>query len=125
LMDEWSVFSAASINDVRNRQTKQIVKGDTGISRESFKWGASYTSSHGLTVSLQGAYNRWSSSPGDANDRKPIFDAHLSQQFPHLFPHVDLEIFLNIYNITNSQYWSDPVFPLAGRRFEGGASLSF
>jgi hypothetical protein len=38
---------------------------------------------------------------------------------------VDLELFLNLYNLTNSKYWSSPTFPLPERYFEGGVSVSF
>lgn len=121
----WSVFAAADFNDVRNEQTKKIVRGDPGMSRESFKWGSTYTSSFGLKGSLEGRYNRWSSDPGQANDRKPIFDLKLTQDFKNIRKDIDLDVFFNVYNLTNSSYWADPTFPLPGRYVEGGVRLSF
>lgn len=124
LTPRWDIFTAGSFNDVRNAQTDMLVR-DAGIARQSFKWGSSYEWPCGLKVSLQGYYNRWASSPGQANDRKPVFDARLSEKIPDIVRDVDLEIFFNIYNLTNSKYWSSPVFPLSERSFEGGVSLSF
>jgi len=127
----WSVFTAADFNDVRNEQTGQIVGGDPGMARESFKWGSSYTLPFGLKANLEGRYNRWSSErgsdgmPGDANDRKPIFDLKLTQDIKNIHKGIDLQIFFNVYNLTNSSYWSDPTFPLPGRYVEGGASVGF
>jgi vitamin B12 transporter len=121
----WSVFTAADFNDVRNEQTHKIVRGDPGMSRESFKGGSSYVLPFGLKVALEGRYNRWSSDPGQANDRKPIFDLKLTQDFKNIRPGLDLEIFFNVYNLTNSSYWSDPTFPLPGRNVEGGVTVSF
>jgi outer membrane receptor protein involved in Fe transport len=95
------------------------------MSRESFKGGSSYVLPFGLKVALEGRYNRWSSDPGQANDRKPIFDLKLTQDFKNIRPGLDLEIFFNVYNLTNSSYWSDPTFPLPGRNVEGGVTVSF
>jgi outer membrane receptor protein involved in Fe transport len=124
LTKQWSLFTAADFNDVRNAQTDEIVR-DAGIARESFKWGASYTSSFGQTANLEARYSRWSSMPGMANDRKPILDLKLTQDFKHLPKDINMQIFFNIYNLTNSSYWSDPTFPLPGRHVEGGVSIKF
>ncbi len=124
ISDQWSLFTAAAFNDVRNVQDKTIVR-DAGITRENFKWGSSYSWPCGLTVHLEGYYNRWSSTPEQANDRKPIWDGRLTEDIHNIFPDVDMELFLNLYNISNSKYWSSPTFPLPGRYVEGGMSLSF
>jgi len=121
---QWSIFTAADFNDVRNVQTKKIVR-DAGIARESFKWGSSYSWAYGFKVSLEGYYNRWSSSPGQANDRKPIFDVHLTENIRNVFRNMDMEIFFNLYNINNSKYWSSPTYPSPGRYVEGGVAVSF
>ena len=65
ILKQWSVFTAADFNDVRNEQTREIVRGNAGagMARESFKWGSSYTFPFGLKVNLDGRYNRWSSDP--------------------------------------------------------------
>ena len=120
----WTVFTAADFNDVRNEQTHKIVR-DEGIARESFKWGSSYAWPFGFKVNLDGRYNRWSSTPGMANDRKPIFDLKLTQDFKNIRKDIDLGVFFNVYNLTNSSYWSNPAFPLPGRYVEGGLTVSF
>jgi len=124
LTQEWRIFSGASFNDVRDEATKQIIR-DEGIARESFKWGVSRSWAFGLKASLEGYYNRWSSQPGDANDRKPIFDLKLTQDLKNIYKKVDAQIFFDLYNLTNSNYWADPSFPLPGRHVEGGVSVSF
>lgn len=121
---QWSIYTAVDFNDVINEETKTIVR-DAGIARQSFKWGTSYLWPCGFKASLEGYYNRWSSDPGQANDRKPIFDVHLTQKFRNVFRNIDMEIFFNVYNIDNSKYWSSPTYPLPGRSVEGGVSFKF
>jgi len=121
---QWSIFIAGDFNDVVNEETNRIFR-DTGVARQSFKWGTSYQWPCGFKVSLEGYYNRWGTSAGEPNDRKPIFDVHLTQDIDHVMPDVDTEIFFNVYNITNSSYWSSPTFPLPGRYVEGGVSVKF
>ncbi|MBI4309014.1 MAG: TonB-dependent receptor [Candidatus Omnitrophica bacterium] len=122
--ERWRSFAAATFNDVRDVQTKKIVR-DAGTARESFKWGSSYAWPFGLTFYLQGYYNRWSSSPDQAKDHRPIFDIRLNQNIPDVLRDVDMEIFFNLYNITNSQHLSSPTYPLPGRYVEGGVSVNF
>lgn len=122
---EWDVYASGAFNDVKNTQTKQIVR-DQGIARQSFTLGTHYAAQNGFGFNLYGYYNRWSSSPSSQpNDRKFIFDTRLTKRFKNATRLGSVQIFLNIYNITNSKYWSSITFPSPRRYFEGGLSLEF
>ncbi|MBU4333201.1 MAG: TonB-dependent receptor, partial [Candidatus Omnitrophica bacterium] len=122
--DDLSFYGSGAFNDVENRETKQTVR-DSGIARQSFNLGGKYENDKGFGVDLYGYYNRWSSDPDQANDRKFIFDAKFKQEFKDINENVDFELFFNIYNLANSKYWSDPTYSLPKRYFEGGFSLNF
>ena len=122
--DDLTLYGGGAFTDVKNRETNEIVR-DADIARQSFSLGANYKNKGGLEINLHGYYNRWSSNPGDANDRKFIFDANFSQKFKNKKDNLEMELFLNIYNLTNSKYWSNPTYPLPKRYFEGGMSLEF
>lgn len=122
--DNLTLFTGGAFNDVENRETKATVR-DADIARQSFSLGGTYENGVGFLFNLYGRYNRWSSEPCQANDRKFIFDARISQEFKDVKDNVDLEVFLNIHNLTNSKYWSNPTYPLPKRYFEGGFSLKF
>ncbi len=122
---EWDIYTSGAFNDVKNSQTKQIVR-DQGIARQSFTLGTHYAAKNGFSFNLYGYYNRWSSDPSlQANDRKFIFDTRLTKEFKNVAPLGSVQIFLNIYNIANSKYWSSITFPSPQRYFEGGLSLKF
>ena len=121
----WTLFAGGAFNHSVNRTTGQIVRGN-GSTRQSFTWGAQYKTQGGLGVNFYGYYKRWdSSAAAEPNDRKPIFDLKITQDLRHLCASADVQLFLNIHNITNSKYWSDISYPLPGRYFEGGFSLQF
>ena len=122
--DELTIYGSGAFNDVENRETKQTVR-DSGIARQSFILGSKYQNDKGFGFDLYGYYNRWSSDPDQANDRKFMFDAKFRQKFKDVKENIDLELFLNIYNLANSKYWSDPTYPLPKRYFEGGVTLYF
>lgn len=126
LSDALSFDASGAFNNVRNAQTGNIVR-DQGIARESFRIGTHYRNArHDFGLNFQGRYDRWSSDPSlRANDRKFIFDAKMTKGIVDGFKNIDVEIFLNIYNITNSKYWSSITFPLPRRYFEGGVMVKF
>jgi len=122
--DDLTLRASGAFTDVENRETRKLVR-DADIARQSFSLGANYKNEKGSGFHLYGSYRRWSADPGEANDRKFILDAKLTQEFKDVKGNIDLEIFLNIYNLTNSKYWSNPDYPLPRRYFEGGFSLKF
>ncbi|MGE0268617.1 MAG: TonB-dependent receptor plug domain-containing protein [Candidatus Omnitrophota bacterium] len=125
LNDRLSFYGSGAFNDAENRDTKATVR-DQGVARQRYTFGARYSDAHGWGANLYGTYNRWSSGASlKANDRKPIFDLKLSKRFEAVKQDLDLELFLNIHNLTNSKYWSDISFPLPERYFEGGFSVHF
>lgn len=125
LGEHVSLYGSGAFNDAENRDTKETVR-DQGVARQHYTFGARYSDGQGWGANLYGYYNRWSSSPShQANDRKPIFDLKLTKRFEEVKNEIDLELFFNIHNLTNSKYWADISFPLAERYFEGGFSIHF
>lgn len=120
----WSVYTSGEFNNPIDVQTKSLVR-DASINREAFKWGTHYKTDFGFGANLEGYYSQSLAAPSQANDRKPMFDIRLTQDFKDVYKNTDLEIYLNLHNITNSKYWLDPSFPYPGRYIEGGFSLTF
>jgi len=122
---DLTITSSGAFNDVENRQTRETVR-DSGIARQSYKVGVQYAAPYDYHIYLSGYYNRWSSSNSlQPNDRKFLLDAKVVKKFLDSNGDSDLELFLNIYNVTNSSYWSSITFPLPRRYFEGGVTLKF
>ncbi|MFH2138984.1 MAG: TonB-dependent receptor plug domain-containing protein [Candidatus Omnitrophota bacterium] len=114
-----NIFCSGGFNDIENRQTQQTVKG-AGAARQTFQMGIDYKNLQGLRFVLKGYYKRWNQLAWALpNDRKMLFDAKISQQIK------DITFFLNVFNITNSSYWSDNYFPDPERYFEAGISLDW
>ncbi len=125
LSPEWQIYGNAGFNHSVNRTTRQIVRGN-GTARQSFQLGVQYKHDKGFGCHLLGSYNRWDSVPSqEPNDRKPVFDLKVTQDFKRIFHHTDVQFFVHVYNIANSKYWSDISFPDPERYFEGGFVLSF
>jgi len=120
-----TLYGSGAFNDVQNKTTGEQVR-DAGIARQKFTFGSRYKNPNGFGFNLLGYYNRWSSPASqEPNDRKPIFDLKLTKEFKDVKKDVNVETFLNIYNLTNSKYWSNISFPLPKRYFEGGFSVKF
>lgn len=113
-----SVFAAAAFNDIEDRVTKQTQQ-DAGSPRQSFDLGLEYKSKRGFNVYLNGYYDYWNKTYDtyQPEDRKFIFDLKLTRKIKNF------TYFLNIYNLTNSKYWSDYYFPIPERYFEGGITI--
>jgi vitamin B12 transporter len=113
-------FSASgAFNDVEDRATRETVRGGVGP-RQSFDLSIEYKNKSGLRLSILSYYNRWNEPAYSySNDRKMLTDLKISQEFKNL------ALFLNIYNLSNSKYWSDYYFPYPERYFEGGMSLKW
>jgi vitamin B12 transporter len=125
MTDNVSLYGSAGFNDVKNRETGERVR-NFGMTRHKFTFGAKYQMPRGLNVHLYGYYKRWASpASAQSNDRKPIFDLKISKEFQEIVSGVNLETYLNIYNLGNSKYWSNSAFPLPKRYIEGGLSLNF
>ena len=122
--DDLTLFGSGTFTVVENRETGKIVR-DADIARQSFSLGGSYKNEGGFGFNLYGYYRRRNSDPGEGNDRKFIFDAKFTQEFKDVKDNIDLEVFLNIHNLTNSKYWSNPAYPLPERYFECGFSAKF
>lgn len=124
ISEPWSVYTSGEFNNPIDLQTKSLVR-DESVSREAFKWGTHYKTNFGFGANWEGYYSRSLAAPSQANDRKPIFDLKLTQDFKNIYKNTDLELFFNLHNIANSKYWLDPSFPYPGRYVEGGFSLTF
>ena len=126
LFKNWRVSTSAAFNDVRDGETLDRVR-DQGITRQAYKIGIHYQNDFGFYADLLSYYNRYLSGPRlQSNDRKVIVDAKFRQKLSQLIDkNVDLELFFNIHNISNSNYWSSITFPIPERYFEGGATLLF
>jgi vitamin B12 transporter len=123
--EEWRIFGSGAFNDVENRETKKTVR-DASIARQSYQFGVNYQYNDEWFMYLSGFYKRWSSAPSlEPNDRKVILDLSFRKKFKQIIKNNDVDVFLNIHNLTNSKYWSNINSPLPGRYFEGGCTLSF
>jgi len=114
-----ALFAAGAFNDEENRVTKKTARG-TGKPRQSFNLGLDYDK-NGFSFGLTGYYKRWNQSPDMLpNDRKFIFDAKASRRWGK-----NALVFLTVFNIADSSYWSDNYYPLRGRYIETGVTLSW
>jgi vitamin B12 transporter len=130
ILAELNFSAAAAFNDIKNRATGQTVKG-AGSPRQSFDLGLEYKNKPGFGFSLRGYYNRWNEEATvytdqlgqdvsvDPNDRKMLYDLKIFRDFKNIY------LFLNIYNLTNSKYWSDYYLPVHKRYFEAGITIKW
>jgi vitamin B12 transporter len=124
LNSSLTLSNTAAFNDVENRETKETVRG-IGVARQSFGTGIEYKNESGFGFLLRAYYNRWNQvASAEPNDRKVICDVRISQEIKHI-KGLDIILFLNIYNLTNSAYWADNYFPIPLRYFEGGFTLKW
>jgi vitamin B12 transporter len=124
LTHDLKTYVAGSINNPVNRATRQRIRGNGAI-LHSVGWGMNYENAALFGTNVYGHYDRWDSLPGQANDRKIIMDLQLTKKWKDLFQRFDTTLFLNVNNLTNSKYWSDPVKPSTERYFESGLTVSF
>jgi outer membrane receptor protein involved in Fe transport len=116
---QLSVTGSAAFNDVENRKTGKTVRG-IGVARQSFDIELKYKNEYGFNCTLKSYYHYWNQvADAKPNDRKFISDLRISQEIKNTRG-FSLELFLNIYNLTNSKYWADYYFPIPRRYFEGG-----
>lgn len=114
-----ALSAAGAFNDEENRVTGKTVRG-SGKPRQSFNLGLDYER-NGFTFGLTGYYKRWNQSPDMLpNDRKFIFDAKASRRWGK-----NARVFLTVYNIADSEYWSDNYYPLRGRYAETGVTFTW
>ncbi|MFH1678577.1 MAG: TonB-dependent receptor, partial [Candidatus Omnitrophota bacterium] len=119
-----AISGSAAFNDVEDRATRKTVQG-IGVARQSFNIGIEYKNENGFSCILRSYYNYWNQvADFEPNDRKFISDLKISQEIKGMRG-LDLELFLNIYNITNSRYWADYYFPIPRRYFEGGFTVKW
>ncbi len=121
---ELKAYVSGGYSHPVNRATRDVVRGN-GVALQSFGTGISYMAPLGVGVDLYGHYDRWDSPALEANDRKPMFDLKFNRAWKSVYKKLDLNVFLNIYNLTNSKYWTAPSLPLPERYLEGGATVSF
>ena len=124
LVKKCSLLFSADFNDVENRATRLMVT-NRGVTRPGYRLGLDGEAPCGVRVNVIGRYERWDSSASlKPNDRKFILDSHISKVLT-VVKGTEVSCFLNIYNLTNSKYWSDRDYPLPQRYFEGGVTLKF
>lgn len=122
--DQLYLYAHSQWIDVRNVKDDVRVR-DAGSIRHGFKWGARY---HFLqeTLSCTGMYQRYNATADDpANDRKPIWDVMWEHSWPLANKSIEWRSFLSVKNVSNSSYYSDPLFPWPGRSYEVGMSVDF
>ena len=124
LSSGFKVYLSGQYNHVVDRTTHTVVRGN-GSATQAFRGGVRYENLQGFSADLSGHYTRWDSRPDKANDHKFIFDSRLMKRWDNFYRKLDLNLFINIYNLTNSKYWSDPSQPIPARYFEGGATVNF
>lgn len=129
LETRWTLAKAAELsfaggyNGVEDRTTGLDVRG-RGVARSYFRLELD-VERDGWLLALAGRYNRWDSNASSIpNDRKFLWDSRLARAFT-VADGLQAELFLNIYNLTNSKYWADINFPTPPRYFEGGINLEF
>lgn len=121
----FQITGGAAFTDVINRATGESVR-DSGMARQSFLIGLQYKDQNGLSAKVDTFYKRWTSQPSlEPNDRKFIINGRISKIFISPRYKITPEVFLNLYNLTNSKYWSNINDPLPKRYFEGGISINF
>ncbi len=119
LNSKITISNSAAFNDVKDRSTRKTVR-DIGVARQSFNIKIDYRNEGGFNCSIISYYNRWDHTWSyKPNDSKFICDVRISQRIKEV-DGLDLTVFLNIYNLTNSSYWADYYFPSPLRYFEGG-----
>lgn len=89
-------YGSGGINDSYDASTKLTLRDDQGMARQKFTFGTDLHCLNGFGIHVAGYYSRWSA-PGSshANDRKPIVDTKISQQFKDFYKHYDGEMFFN------------------------------
>ena len=119
IMEDLSFSAGAAFNDITDLSTEETVRGG-GKPRQRFDAALTYKHEKGFRFSLIGYYYRWNAlGSAEANDRKMLWDLKIAQDFSHL------GLFLNVYNLGDSKYWTDYYYPLPGRYFEGGCTLKW
>ena len=119
------VYATGAFTDARNAETNAIIQ-DSDIARISYSVGLKVHNNSGFHMDLIGTYNRSTASATyQPNDRKFLLDARFRQEITNALWGKNVEVFLNIHNVTNSKYWSSITFPLPRRYFEGGLSFIF
>ncbi|MCX5701616.1 MAG: TonB-dependent receptor [Candidatus Omnitrophica bacterium] len=120
LFEDLSFFGSGAFNDIENRTTGETVK-DADSPRQSFDLGFEYKNKIGTCLYINGRYDYWNKTFDifQPKDRKFIFDLKARQKVKNL------TCFLNIYNIFDSEYWSDFYNPIPRRYFEGGFSIDW
>ena len=114
----------ANFNDVQDRRTGLAVT-NRGVTRPGYRLGLEGEGACGVRFNLIGRYERWDSSASlEPNDRKFIFDGRFSRELMTVRG-IEVSCFLNVYNLTNSKYWSNRDYPLPQRYFESGITLKF
>lgn len=125
MTDQFSFYVGGAFNDAKNKETKQRVR-DSGVARHSLYLGFDYQVTEDFSVTLTGVYNRWTSAPTlKPNDRKFIFDLKMVKKMKFKRHKTQMDLFFNIYNLTDAHYWASENYPLPRRYFEGGFSLDF
>ncbi len=121
---QLSVAGSAAFNDVENRKTGKTVRS-IGAARQRFDIEIKYKNEYGFSCTLKSYYHYWNQvADAKPNDRKFISDLRISQEIKNTRG-FSLELFLNIYNLTNSKYWADYYFPIPRRYFEGGFTIKW
>jgi vitamin B12 transporter len=120
LFEDLSFFGSGAFNDIEDRTTGETVK-DADSPRQSFNLGFEYKNKIGTSFYINGRYDYWNKTFDifQPKDRKFIFDFKAKQKVKNL------TCFLNIYNIFDSEYWSDFFNPLPRRYFEGGFTINW
>lgn len=125
LFPQVKLYASAEFNNVIDKETNKKVR-DSSILRNGYSFGVKYGAGKGLLLHLMGEYNRWMAPASyGKNDGKVIVNFKATKDFELPRYHQKCQLFFNIYNLSDSKYWTDPSYPTASRYFEGGFSVKF
>jgi vitamin B12 transporter len=118
ILEGLTLMGSGAYNDIEDKTINETVQDRL---RQSFDVGIEYKNKKGLAILVKGYYDRWNMEADAAQpkDRKMLCDLKISQEFERF------SLFLNVYNLTDSEYWSDYFFPVPERYFEGGITLKW
>ncbi|MEW5894321.1 MAG: TonB-dependent receptor [Candidatus Omnitrophota bacterium] len=123
LNSRWSFYASAAYNHTIDKNTGEELHG-SGMAKQNLRFGCLYEYQE-WQIHLLSYYNRWNMSYSDRpNDKKPLFDLHIARE---IYNEKDIisSFFVNIYNLADSAYWHNVIYPYPGRYFEAGLQVRF
>jgi vitamin B12 transporter len=109
-----------SLNRIEDLETSTIIQG-SGAARVTYNAGADYRVMDKINLNLKGNYHFWNEPIANKpQDRKFIWDGKISYTATE-----NINAFISVYNILDSNYWTNKLLPYPGREVELGVSYGF